>query len=501
MVRSVKDAQIEGFDLPGSARGGQHPPSAPPTEGHPMPVRYPLLLVLLAVLPATGQDVKPLARIAFASCADQDKPLPIFDKIADRKPDLYVALGDNIYADLKPEPGLEAMASMKVKYDRLAALPGWQRLRKTCPLLATWDDHDYGKNDAGAEYPHKDASQQLFLDFLDVPKDSPRRAQKGVYSGTVIGPPGKRVQIILLDLRYFRSKLKRADKPLPGTRTVPYLPNTDPDATMLGPEQWKWLEGQLKQPAELRLIGSSIQVIADEHPYEKWSNLPLERDRLYKLIRDTAANGVIVLSGDRHLAEVSLDPKAVGYPLYDVTSSGLNQGAKGWRAPTEPNRHRVGVMAHGDNFGLVAIDWSAADPTVSLQVRDVDGEIALKETLPLSLLKPGVVAELPFKPGEGAVSPRDAIRMVGQKVVVEMKVQATGQAKGAARFFLNSEKDFRSELNLTVVVNPKARAGRWEKATPDTFKDRVIRVTGTVSEFKGSPQILVDDEKQLELVE
>lgn len=459
------------------------------------------LLVLTVAAVAPAEEARPVARIAFGSCADQDNPLPIFDKITDLKPELFIALGDNIYADLKPEPGLEAMASMKVKYDKLAALPGWQRLRKACPLLATWDDHDYGKNDAGAEYPHKDAAQQLFLDFLGVPKDSPRRTQKGVYSATVIGPPGKRVQVILLDLRYFRGKLKRADTPLPGTRTVPYLPSTDPGATLLGAEQWRWLEEQLRQPAEVRLLGSSIQVIADEHPYEKWSNVPAERDRLYKVIRDAKANGVIVLSGDRHLAELSLDPKAIGYPLYDITSSGLNQGTKGWRAPTEPNRHRVAVMAHGDNFGLVTIDWSAADPTVTLQVRDVDGEIALKESLPLSLLKPGVVAELPFKPGEGAVSPRDAIRMVGQKVVVEMKVQATGQPKGAARFFLNSEKDFRSELNLTVVVNPKARTGKWEKSAPDTFKDKVIRVTGTVSEFKGSPQILVDDEKQLEFVE
>ena len=63
--------------------------------------------------------------------------------------------------DLKREPGLDEMANMKAKYDRLAALPGWQRLSKTCPMLATWDDHDYGKNEIGAEYPHKDESQQL----------------------------------------------------------------------------------------------------------------------------------------------------------------------------------------------------------------------------------------------------------------------------------------------------------------------------------------------------
>jgi alkaline phosphatase D len=463
--------------------------------------RLAILLSLVCALPCAADDARPLTRIAFGCCSDQDKPLPIFDKIADLKPDLYLATGDNIYVDLKREPGLDEVANMRAKYDRLAALPGWQRLARTCPMLATWDDHDYGKNDVGAEYPHKDESQQLHLDFFGVPKDSPRRAQKGVYNAKVIGPEGKRVQVVLLDTRYFRSKLKKDSRPLPGTRIVPYLPNTDPDATMLGPEQWKWLEGQLKQPAELRLLVSSIQVIADEHPHEKWANLPLERDRLYKLLRDTKAGGVVILSGDRHLGEISMDPKAVGYPLFDVTSSGLNQGTKTWRGPTEPNRHRVGVMSHGDNFGFLTIDWSAADPTVSVQVRDVDGAIALKEKFPLGILQPGAtVAELPHTPGAGAISPRDALKRVGQKVVVEMKVQATGQPKGGGRLFLNSEKDFRSDLNFTVVLNAGALKGKWAKATSETFKDKVVRVTGTVSEFRGSPQIQVDDEGQVEVL-
>lgn len=461
-----------------------------------------LIVVLIATLQLAAQD-KPLTRIAFASCANQDKPLPIFDKIADLKPELYIAMGDNIYADLVRETGLDEMGSMRKKYEKLATLPGWQRLAKTCPMLATWDDHDYGKNDAGVEYPHKDESQQIFLDFCGVPKDSPRRTQKGVYNSKVIGPDGKRVQVILLDMRYFRSKLKKGERPIPGTRTLPYVPTTDAGATMLGDEQWKWLETQLKQPAELRLLVSSIQVVADEHPYEKWSNIPAERDKLYKVLRESKANGLIVLSGDRHLAEISLDSKALSYPLYDITSSGLNQGTKEWRAPTEPNKHRVAVMAHGDNFGFMTIDWSSEVPKIALQVRDVDGEITLKETLPLDLLKPGAagVADLPHTPRDGAISPRDAIKKVGEKVVIEMKVQATGQPKTGMRLFLNSERDFRSELNFTVVLNAAARKGKWEKATADTFKDKVIRVTGTVSEFRNSPQIEVNDEKQIEIVE
>jgi DNA/RNA endonuclease YhcR with UshA esterase domain len=105
---------------------------------------------------------------------------------------------------------------------------------------------------------------------------------------------------------------------------------------------------------------------------------------------------------------------------------------------------------------------------------------------------------LPHKPAEGSISPRDALKKIGQKVVIEMKVQATGQPKGGGRLFLNSEKDFRSDLNFTVVLNAGALKGKWAK---ESFKEKVIRVSGTVSEFRGTPQVQVDDEKQIEIVE
>src|SRR5205085_5585100 len=118
----------------------------------------------------------------------QDKPQPIWDSVAAAKPDLFLFLGDNIYADTTD------MTVMRQKYAKLAAIPSFQRVRQACPILATWDDHDYGADDAGADYPAKEASQKEFLNFWGVPADSPRRQQKGVYSAAVFGPPGQRVQ-------------------------------------------------------------------------------------------------------------------------------------------------------------------------------------------------------------------------------------------------------------------------------------------------------------------
>jgi len=337
-------------------------------------------------------DEVPLSRIAFGSCCRQERPQPIWEAIAELKPELFLFLGDNIYGDT------EDMDVLRKKYQMLGAEPGYRKLKEICPIFATWDDHDYGVNDGGADYPRKRESQQVFLDFFEVPANDARRSREGVYFSRTFGPAGKRVQIILLDCRYFRSPLKtgfQPGEPGEGYRGR-YGRNTDPDATVLGAAQWKWLKAQLEQPAELRLIGSGVQVVPDEHGSEMWGNFPAERERLFRLIRETRANGVVFLSGDRHLAEMSrlsaTDPLGVGYPLYDVTSSSLNTPSgnftkAGTRFGNEINSYRVGLTYFETNFGTVSIDWEQADPVVRLQVRDEKGAVVLQQRLLLSELR------------------------------------------------------------------------------------------------------------------
>lgn len=462
-------------------------------------------VALALVPPSTRADepTQPLTRIAFGSCADQDRPLPIFDTIAAAKPELLLLLGDNIYADIDHETGRLVPAAkitpglIRQKYDTLGKLPGYRKLTAACPILATWDDHDFGHNDAGGDFRLKDESQQIFLDFFGVPRDDPRRTRKGVYTAAAYGPPGKRVQVIMLDTRYHRSPLTRAPTPRPGERVPPYVPNTDADATILGADQWTWLEGELKKPAEVRLLVSSIQVVADDHGFEKWANIPRERDRLYDLIRSTKAGGVVILSGDRHHAEVSLDPKAaVGYPLYDVTSSGLNQASKTWRSP-DRNAKRVSAMPYGDNFGTVRIDWSGADPRLTLQVRDEDGDVTCGVKLRLSTLRATDEAAVRPKRPAGVLTPAEAARKAGESVTVQYVVASTG---GQFNLYLNSEKDFRGKDNFAVVLTPKGKVGPWAKATGATFQGQTIRATGTVKMSKDSPQLEVTDPRQLEVV-
>jgi alkaline phosphatase D len=333
-----------------------------------------------------------VSRISFGSCAKQDKPQPIWDAIVAGKPDMFILLGDNIYGDT------DDMRLLRQKYRQLEEQPGFMKLRDACPVLATWDDHDFGRDDSGAEFEFRKQSQQVFLDFIQAKPDDPRRHREGIYSASIHGPPGRRVQVILLDARYFRSPLKKgfaSREPGEGYRGR-YLPNDDPQATVLGETQWKWLEEQLRQPAEVRIIGSSYQVLSNQHGWEMWGNFPLERERLFSLIRKTDASGVLMISGDRHLAELAAlaatAVEGVGYPLYEATSSSLNQPSgnftkTGVRFANEINPYRLGLTWFDVNYGNILIDWESADPVIRIQICDEQGAVVLQQRTALSELK------------------------------------------------------------------------------------------------------------------
>ncbi len=328
---------------------------------------------------APQQDVEPLNRILFGSCVKQDRPAPIFDRIVGDRPDLFLFLGDNIYADT------DDLQLMQRKYAQLANIEGFKTLRSTCPILATWDDHDYGANDAGADFAARRGSQRVFLDFWQDAADSPRRKREGVYLSRTFGPRGRRVQVILLDTRYFRSPLDRgAERRVGG----PYVPTNDTARTMLGTEQWKWLSKQLKQPAELRLIVSSVQFVAAAAGQETWSNLPHERTRMLELIRDTAASGVVFISGDRHWSELSRSTDIVRYPIYDLTSSSLNQ--KHPRGTPTENRFRFKPQTfHEVNYGVIEIDWEDRRPSILLQIRDAESKVRIEHRIHMDELRGG----------------------------------------------------------------------------------------------------------------
>ncbi|KAL3593154.1 hypothetical protein D5086_011794 [Populus alba] len=347
-----------------------------------------------------GKVLEPVVtRIAFGSCANQSAPQPIWNAIIDFDPQVFIWLGDNVYGDTKrpfklfgkertfgpwknaPRFIPSSPKELESRYLKAKSNPGYSRLRDTTQVIGTWDDHDYGLNDAGKEFGGKITNQKLLLDFLDEPQDSPRRKQEGVYTSYMFGPVGRQIKVILLDTRYHRDPLRS-------------------DGSVLGSSQWTWLEKELNGPkSAITIIGSSVQVIsnlsATTRPLfslESWGRFPKERNRLFKLIADTKREGVFFISGDVHFGEISRYDCATGYPLYDVTASGLTQAVEkavphvfslivrfvAWLTPTTmrviSKNCRFRSCTYGQpNFGAIEIDWSTAPVTLKLEVKDIVG--------------------------------------------------------------------------------------------------------------------------------
>lgn len=299
--------------------------------------------------------------ITFGSCNKLDKPQSIWTDVAANNPNLWIWLGDIIYADTTDMKALAAM------YKRLKTNPNYKKLRAKAQIVGVYDDHDFGVNDSGKGYPMKKPAKKCLLDFLDMPMNNPVRKREGAYQSYTFGQGGQRIRVIVLDTRYFRDELEPDS-----TKARRYIPNLTGD--MLGEAQWKWLEKELKtSPANLNILCTSIQVLADQHGHEKWGNFPNCRKRLLSLIASTKPRNLMILSGDRHMAEISkMELQGLSYPLYDFTSSGLTHIRSG---TSEVNKLRVGDMIVKKNFGLLKIRWEGERPVVSMQVRGLLNEL------------------------------------------------------------------------------------------------------------------------------
>ncbi|MFT7141164.1 MAG: alkaline phosphatase D, partial [Sulfitobacter sp.] len=339
---------------------------------------FTFLLISLLSVAARGQNFLPavpmasvplldqqsIDRVVFGSCNKQGLDQSIFDTVANTRGDVFMLIGDNVYSeDESDDPKLQ---SLRDAYGLVAESKPFERLRETMPLLVTWDDHDYGVNDGGGDWPWKAQSQALYNHAWAIPDEDPRAKRDGVYFSRTVGPVGQRVQLIVLDTRYFRSPLKLNDANTGGGKYV----QSDGENEMLGEAQWQWLEQAFKAPADVRILATSVQMIATGHSWEAWHLMPDERMRFYELVTRTSPNGLVMISGDRHMAAIYKQTEHVPYPLWEVTSSSLNLPLSDIldNIIDEPGELRIGDPYYDANFGLIDIDWVTRK--LLLQVRD-----------------------------------------------------------------------------------------------------------------------------------
>ncbi|MBI9042091.1 alkaline phosphatase D family protein [Lutibacter sp.] len=337
-------------------------------------IKFKLVLMALIAISLNSCSQNKTTKIAFGSCGHQNDSLPIYNVVVKHKPDIFIFLGDNIYGDTYD------MDVLKAKYDILKGKPSFQNLKKNTPIIATWDDHDFGWNDAGRHYKFKKESKEIFLDFFNEPKNSERRKQEGVYTSYYYEKSGKNLQVILLDVRTFRDDLLKHTKEENKFFYEPdYVPYQHADSTLLGATQWKWLEKELSKPADIRIIGSGSQFGIEYNGYEAWANFPLEQQKFFDLIKKTKANGVLFISGDVHYAEISKVETPNLYPIYDITSSGLSSR---WLFAT-PNKNRIEGPVMENHFGLITINWKTKNPEIKMEIWDVNDNQRIEYSIKL----------------------------------------------------------------------------------------------------------------------
>ena len=107
------------------------------------------------------------------------------------------------------------------------------------------------------------------------------------------------------------------------------------------------------------------QCVVEGHGWERWGNLPAERERLYRMIRDTQARGVVIVSGDRHIGGLYKESNAtLPYALHEMTSSGVTHP---WASAKENGPNRIDPLITVQHYGVIDIDFGARQLTLSLR--------------------------------------------------------------------------------------------------------------------------------------
>lgn len=295
--------------------------------------------------------------IGFGSCFNQNYSFKIWDTLQKENLNYFIFMGDNVYSDLEK--------NYEIAYQKLFQDLNFKNFIKKTKILAIWDDHDYGKNDAGKEFEHKYLTKKIFLNYWykehNLNLFNQLFQQEGLYHSYIIQLKNYEILIILLDTRWFKV-LKS---------------NSNENETILGEVQWNWLEKQFQRQADLILLVSSIQILPEEHRFEKWYDIPNEKKKLIELIQKYNIEKLLILSGDRHFAEISkqkiiLNNQKLSF-LYEITSSSLNQElSKEYQKEIlkEKNSYRIFGPFLKPNFGFFSIKFNQKKPEIKIGIKD-----------------------------------------------------------------------------------------------------------------------------------
>jgi alkaline phosphatase D len=306
--------------------------------------------------PASGAPAK--LRVAFGGGAGYiPEHERMWDTIASFRPAAMLFLGDNVYIDLAEEAG----PLHRYTYYRRQSRPEFRRLVGSTPAFAIWDDHDAAIDDVWlGPYRDKPSWKPSMLTIFKQNWNNPSYGSPdwpACWFKFSIG----NVDFFMLDCRYYR--------------TNPF----GETPTMLGPVQKAWLLDELKaSDAEFKVIAASVAWAPGAKPgsHDTWDGFPAEREDIFASIEKNRLNGIVLVSADRHRSDARKIERPNCYPLYDFMSSRL----------TNVHTHELvegALFGYNEkcSFGLLTFDTTRADPQLTYEIVNIDGEIVGSLTL------------------------------------------------------------------------------------------------------------------------
>jgi alkaline phosphatase D len=273
-------------------------------------------------------------RLAFASCQQYEQGYyAAYRHMAREDLDLVIHLGDYIYESSWGRNHVRShgagepttLAEYRNRYALYKSDPHLQAAHAEFPWLATWDDHEVDNDYANdrsqdldppeAFLARRAAAYQVYYEHMPLPASmQPRGAALRLYTRCTYG---QLVEIDVLDTRQYRS-YQACPRPGRGGGNVvaadACAERLDPQRTMLGTEQEKWLFDRLSQAsARWNLIAQqTLMAQADRRPGEGqefwtdgWDGYPAARQRLLKHIAEQRVPNPVVVGGDVHMAVVA----------------------------------------------------------------------------------------------------------------------------------------------------------------------------------------------------
>lgn len=323
-------------------------------------------------------------RFAFCSCMNDEEHDPlIWQSLLKQNPDVLFFIGDNVYADTgAPREGAspehlwrrfcEARRTLEIFYSK-----------KLVPILATWDDHDFGlDNSDSLNYVHLPESQKNFEIFF---------AQAPEFCEHLTSGPGissafnwQDQVFLLLDDRSYR---------LPSHHRNRY--------GHWGQAQEDWIIQQMDQGfATVWLINGSQffpsipfkESVSREHP-EQLEGV------VQKLTEHSSS--VIFVSGDVHFSEITAIPEEIlGYPTYELTSSSMHSRGIPGAPHVVRNRHRIaGEGRH--NFLLINAPSQSHGQTLHCACILADGRVSFQQDI--TLKRPELIKKPAFFQNAGSM--------------------------------------------------------------------------------------------------